>query len=231
MENNCLVTKLKSVVQNDNLPIFGFSIINIGINENWDFSNPIMQIRGTQLDSIIDGGDLASVAKCVSPGVTLTASKTTTGRYMLYVNQNSQSGTIKLLLNNTGLIEMIVLQDYDEKNTFNALDFSNFYGNFGIAFGGNNVNPNTLDVFDSYKNIQFLSLSGNKFVGNLNTLRNDLQSVNISYCYEINGDLNIFRNFANLQTLVIQYCNVTDTDNTAEYLRNKGVNVTYTPLS
>jgi hypothetical protein len=178
MANDCLVTKLKGVVQNDNLPIFGKSRINI---VNAQQTNKTRHIR---LEFSTLGNQIECTGDIHFTDSTLTQDlgKIATGPSdQGYVNAYISAGEGKLIIPKYNLISINTEVDFASSNNFH-------------------LDPQELVYCE---NLRYLKIGGWVLEGSLECLKNlHLTEFSMMYgTFASNEDFSFVENMTSLETI------------------------------
>jgi hypothetical protein len=209
---NCLVTKLKSVVDNDNL----------------DYLNYVV-FKGTLANNFTDGGIFAvrnsehvsEIRLLNTDGATLTYSAP-------YFSLTKGSGNIVSILFPRYIIDNIefssskIYWDYEKISTIFGI--TTFETKQGTSF--------QFQLSDiSFQNVQALSLSASGAVGDIAEIAKmpTITTLSLAYNRFLTGDLSSIKDMPNLTSVSLDHTYVTDINDAVTYMRNRGITVTYIP--
>ena len=211
MVNNCLVTKLKGVVDNDNLDYLDWIKIN-GTFLSDQFSDNIF-------------GDVdpnAEIRLLNTDGATIS-------RNNKYVAVTKGSTNKLRLLVPRYLLPSISI--FDVNIQFDILEFSKIFNlNLFDSVNSHSLN-NDLSVFANFPNLLYLYGSTYAFTGNIGALADcpKLKTISFKYSPYVQGDLSSIKDMPNLTSVVLDHTYITDNNDAATYMRNRGIEVTYVP--
>lgn len=211
---NCLVTKLKGVVNNPDLEYLDYVKVAATLNPGYNatVSSALSVNNGEGSKILVFSGD-----------ITLSKSSTDVTIY-------GTPGTSFVLLIPRYTVSKIIFRDVNITWDFNAI--KNIYGVKELSKGGNtnckftNFNIENLKKMQSLINLTILEGGITANIADFAEMPK-LTNLTLNYCAGVTGDLVSIKNMPNLQKLVLNPTVVTDNNNTVEYLQNKGVNVTY----
>ena len=225
MANNCLVTKLKGVVDNDDLQRLGefsYFVENAGNYEIWFGMLQRAEIVGdAYFCSNSDYND--NIGKTTT---TTTLFIKANGEFKLNIKDDYKlsgcSGNINhtiadfSFLNYRTINTQYFMQYIDSKSTgtFRNNDtFKNITGPIAFAANDDDVSSKVtgnISVFHNTNNVTQLKIQKNNFYGNISSI-SDMTSIGIMYLYgnkDIEGDTISFANMINLTALLIGETNI-----------------------
>jgi hypothetical protein len=213
MSYNCLVTKLKGVVDNPNLEYLDY--VKVAGTLTTGYSNAAPAIT-------LNSGEGTKV-KVFSGDVTLTSGGAN-------VVINGTAGTSFVLLIPRYTTTSIIFLDV--RITWDFDTIKSIFGVESLMKGGNSAckfNNFTVDKLKEMKSLNSLSISEGGITADIARFAEmpALTYLRLNYCAQVTGDLAGIKDMPNLQTLILNPTVVTDNDNTVAYLENRGVAVTY----
>lgn len=210
---NCLVTKLKNVVDNDNLEYLDWVKIN-GTFLSDQFNDNIFSEVDSNVEIRLLNTDGATISR---NGNYVRVTSGSTNKLQLLVP--------RYLLHNINVLGVNV--------QFDLLEFSKIFNLNSFSSNNSNFLNKNLSVFANFSNL--LRISGREFAynGNISALADcpKLQEIIFSYSPNIQGDLSSIKDMPNLKKVTLNNTYVTDTTDAVTYMRNRGIEVTYVPYN
>ena len=221
---NCLVTKLKGVVDNGNLELFGFNTIHVKVNQSMNFNDDFFRIKGDNYVTLVQSGQTSKVIRCLTEDVTMSA-VISDDEILVKVDKMPSSGVLVFAINKYETT-YINLQGY--YNTYDMTEIIQFYAPCYAILNSNSYINNNLNLFGKAK-LSGIRSQYNSIVGDIEILStlSQLTTINIQNSPRVIGDLSALKDLPNIETVIIVNTGVTDNEDTVTYLRNRGVNVTF----
>ena len=208
---NCLVTKLKGVVDNDNLDYLDWVKIN-GTFLSDQFSDNIFNEVDSNVEIRLLNTDGATISR---NGGYVDVTKGSTNKLKLLVP--------RYLLPQINILGVNV--------QFDVLEFSKIFNLNTFSSNNSHLLNKDLSVFANFPNLLNLSGSEYAFNGNISALADcpKLQTISFTYSPYIQGDLSSIKDMPNLTNVRLDHTYITDNNDAVTYMRNRGIEVTYVP--
>lgn len=210
---NCLVTKLKSVVDNDNLEYLDWVKIN-GTFLSDQFNDNIFGDVDSNVEIRLLNTDGATISR--------------NDRYVRVTNGSTNKLQLlvpRYLLSNINVFGVNV--------QFDLLEFSKIFNLNTFSTNNSHFLNKDLSVFANFPNLLNLSGFESAYNGNISALADcpKLQEITFSYSPNIQGDLSSIKDMPNLKKVTLNNTYITDTTDAVTYMRNRGIEVTYVPYN
>ena len=222
MANDCLVTKLKAAVDNDNLKYLDKVVLHLKFGTNYGS-------EAQNVASVRDANNNTISGLSVRTTNTDGATASYTGGYLSIKKGSSDTITIiisKYPINRLQLLSQPIIWKTSEISELYSLKW--FIQNANVDIEGS-----TSEILRNLKNLENIqitnsieSLDISKF-----SLCPSLKSIILNYCSGITGDLSAIKDMPNLTTVTLNNTYVTDNEDSVTYMRNRGITVTYTPYA
>lgn len=211
MANNCLVTKLKGIVNNDNLEYLDF-----------------VKFTGTFLDGYVDGSNVMAVrnSSAVSKIQLLNTDGATMSFSSPYFSLTKGSGDKveilfpRYLVNNVEFYNSNISWDYEK--------ISNIFGITTFV----TAQKSSFSTGDfSFKNVQSFELNTSGVTGDIAKITKmpTITTLTLNYNRYLTGDLSSIKDMPNLTSVSLNHTYVTDTNDAVTYMQNRGITVTFVP--
>lgn len=213
MTNNCLVTKLKSVVNNENLDYLDKVHVTLTLDNNFPSTKTnVLYLEASESIAIENLNTDGAIVEMYGNYLAITKGSTNTIEILLpkytITTMNAASTSLKIQLK----------------------EWTKFYNL--MHFRSSEIVGDSLNSIPNFRNVETITLR-NHAIGStpISVFAEvpSIKTIELHYCSSLTGDLAMIKNMPNLETLTLDHTYVTDNDNTVAYLESKGVTVTYTP--
>jgi hypothetical protein len=208
---NCLVTKLKGVVDNNNLDYLDF-----------------IKFTGTFQDGYVDGSNIIAVrnSAAVSEIRLLNTDGATMSFSSPYFSLTKGSGDKveilfpRYLINNVEFYDSNISWDYEKISSIYGI--TTFATTQTLSFSTNDF---------SFKNVESFELNTSGVAGDIAEIAKmpTIKTLTLNYNRYLTGDLSSIKDMPNLTSVSLNKTYVTDTNNAVAYMQNRGIEVTYVP--
>lgn len=211
MANNCLVTKLKGVVNNDNLEYLDF-----------------VKFTGTFLDGYVDGSNVMAVrnSSAVSEIQLLNTDGATMSFSSPYFSLTKGSGDKVEILFPRYLVNNV--EFYNSKISW---DYEKISDIFGITTFSTSQKASFSTGDFSFKSVQSFELNASGVTGDIAEITKmpTITTLTLDYNRYLTGDLSSIKDMPNLTSVSLNHTYVTDTNDAVTYMQNRGITVTFVP--
>lgn len=214
MITNCLVTKLKSVVDNDNLDYLNKFRLTIELTDNFPSAETNVMAFDSQ-PSLVENLNTDGAAIRMDDNY-------------LAITKGS-TNTVKMFISKYGITNINI---FNSNVRLNLSDIAKFYGlkilNTGEAVRGGLAN---VTDFKSLETLKITNCTEGSVDISIFTSVPTLKVIDLGYCNCLKGDLSSIKDMPNLESIKLDHTYVTDMDNAVDYMTNRGINVTYVPYT